>query len=186
MQFFQSITSIMSNAKWIGARLPTFLTLFMLVVVTILFVQTLEWRSSMRIFPTLILIPLIGLLIAQLVLDLIQGSKGLNNPSAADIMDLPAPDVSSRDLLVRGGTLYAWIFGLMASIWIIGLLISVPLWIFLYLLVHGQQRWYTVATITATVLAFELGVLHGIVFLAWPDPIIETPQLFILERLPFP
>jgi hypothetical protein len=78
--------------------------------------------------------------------------------------------LSGRVVAIRTLRLAAWFGGMLAAIWLVGYHVTVPVFVFFYLLVFGETRWWLAATAGAvffllTYVFFDL-VLHT----EWPEP----------------
>ena len=78
--------------------------------------------------------------------------------------------LSGRLVAIRTLRLAAWFGGMLAAIWLVGYHVTVPVFVFFYLLVFGETKWWLAATAGAvffllTYVFFDL-VLHT----EWPEP----------------
>ena len=139
---------------------PAVFTLVILVLVLSGVVTARGWPDQARLFPVVVGLAAVGMCAAQLFLDLFRVSQG----GSARIMDLEAErGVPGKLVARRAADIFGWILGLLASIWSIGFLLSVPLFMWLYLALRAGAGWRLCLGYTALALAVLLGVfpLHA-------------------------
>jgi hypothetical protein len=85
----------------------------------------------------------------------------------------PTYETPSLEHQGRWGSLeiWAWLWGLFFAIHLIGFLVALPLFVFLYVKVYGG-RWMTASIITAGTWAFLYGVFEQILHVPWPPPLL--------------
>ena len=127
-----------------------------------------EWPANSALFPTLIGVA--GCIIAA-ILSLWTGIKGgdMKTPEgpvgASDIF----LDVSLRsgEALKRTFIICAWLIGIFAGTWLLGQLIAMPLFVFLYLKVGSKEGWILSLALTACAIAFLYGVFDQVIHASW-------------------
>jgi hypothetical protein len=166
------------------------INLIFTLVITVLFLAGLytsrEWSIQARLFPWTIGLPALGLCLTQLLMDLWKARKGQPEPTADDqrIMDLAVDrDVPNQIVVRRATTLFAWILGLFTSIWLVGFLISLPLFVLSYLRLQSRETWRMSLAWTCCTVAFTIGLFHYILRAPWPYPVIGWPQELLLQWL---
>ena len=136
------------------------------------------WPDQARLFPLVIGLTALVLCAAQLALDLFREPV----EGAARIMDLePERGVPGAVAARRAADVFGWILALLAAIWIIGFLWSVPVFLWLYLALRARARWWTCLGYTAAALAFLLGVFHYALRIPWPQGLVAWPQDMVLQ-----
>ena len=84
----------------------------------------------------------------------------------------------------KAGSFFAWLLGFFFCIWLLGFFIAVPLYTLLYLKLQAGERWLLAIGFTlATFIFFDL-LFDQILHLAWPRPVIESPEQFIRSSIP--
>jgi len=143
------------------------------IVLTILFIAAFayaviaSWSMPFQalLFPWTISLIGLSLLAVQLYRDLTEKSSVAkeNEPSGAD-MDFTEEEttVAGRKIAIE---LFAWIYGLVAGLWLIGFHATIPLFVGLYLL---RSR---VNTYLAAALAFSMWLVTWLVF----DRLLNLP-----------
>ncbi len=159
---------------------PAVFTLAILLLVLSGAVTARDWPDQARLFPLVVGFAATGMCAAQLFLDLFRVSEG----GAARVMDLEAErGVPGQVIARRAADVFGWILGLLASIWIIGFLLSVPLFMWLYLALRGRAGWRLCLGYTALALAVLLGVFHYTLSIPWPQGVLAGPQELVLQWL---
>lgn len=126
------------------------------------------WPWKTALFPTLIGVA--GCILAA-VLALWTGVKGGDAPTpgeatgAADIF-LDA-SLRSGEALGRTAIIALWILGIIAGTWLLGQMIALPLFVFLYLKVGSGEGWTLSLGLTACIIAFLYGVFDQVIHASW-------------------
>ena len=148
-------------------------SLFILVL-AILFaagvISAREWPLKTALFPTLIGVA--GCFIA-VILSLWTGIRGgepkeadSEGPSGAADLYLDA-NLRSGEALKRTFIICAWLVGIIAGTWLLGQLIAMPLFVFLYLKVGSKEGWFVSLGLTAGAVAFLYGVFDRVIHASW-------------------
>ncbi len=154
-------------------------TVFVLLLMVGLVATARQWQYQARLFPWTIGIPTMALCFLQLGLDLFRG-RG-EDGDVAGMMDLPVDrSVPVVVVIKRAVNIFGWIFGLYASIWLIGFILSVPLFLVLYLGVQAGESWKVAVTYMLVMVVFMVGVFEMVLHIPWPPGLINGPQEFIL------
>ncbi len=97
-----------------------------------------EWQFRVaQIFPWAVGIPGLILCVAQLFLDVSRPQP----VESSGFMDLPVDrSVPVSVVIRRATTIFAWILGLFSSIWLFGFVVSVALFIVLYLTLQAGEK----------------------------------------------
>ena len=156
-----------------------YFTVFVLLLMVGLVVTAKQWQYQARLFPWTIGIPTMLLCFLQLGLDLFRNKNG--DEDVAGMMDLPVDrSVPVAVVIQRAVNIFGWIFGLYVSIWIIGFILSVPLFLLLYLSIQAGESWKVSVSYTVVMLVFMIGVFEMVLHIPWPPGLIGAPQEFIL------
>lgn len=129
-------------------------TLFLLAVTALLFLLTLDLGRIARLVPLWVVIPTLGLLLLQLIVDVAPSKpEGRHHPRtpwlwmAARPTALggtgihPAVAGPQSNVVQLPGRNFMWIAWMAVSIWLVGLLYAVPLYALLYLRTRAGQGW---------------------------------------------
>jgi len=158
--------------------------LFTLLILLIFFggvFTARQWQFQARLFPWTIGIPALLLCIAQLAMDLFRTTESDDPDDVSGLMDLPVDRGIPVSVVVRRAVnSFGWIIGFMLVIWLIGFIISVPLFVLLYLLIQAREKLWVSLVYTGAMLIFLLGVFHQVLHIPWPPGVFPGPQEMIL------
>ncbi len=158
--------------------------LFTLLILLIFFggvFTARQWQFQARLFPWTIGIPALLLCVAQLAMDLFRTTESDNSDDVSGLMDLPVDRGIPVSVVVRRAVnSFGWVIGFMLVIWIIGFIISVPLFVLLYLLIQAREKLWVSLVYTGAMLIFLLGVFHQVLHIPWPPGVFPGPQEMIL------
>jgi len=153
-------------------------TTVVLLLILGLVMSAKQWQYQARLFPWAIGIPTLLLCFLQLGLDLFRTQS---DKSPAGMMDLPVDrSVPVSVVVKRAVNIFGWIFGLFFSIWLIGFIISVPLFLVLYLWIQARESWRVTLTYSVAMFVFLIGVFEMVLHIPWPPGVFDGPQEFIL------
>lgn len=137
------------------------------------------WPGEARLFPWAIGLPALLLSILQTVAAFFTRSS--QGGDEMGIMDLPVDsELPGAIVLRRAASIFAWVLGLFLAVWLLGFIVSVPLFVFSYLILQGREKWLLALSYVAIVSLFFLGVFHYFLSIPWPPGIIPAPQQLIL------
>jgi hypothetical protein len=161
------------------AAVFTFMVLLVLVGALI---TSREWSFATRLFPWVIAIPALCLCAIQLMIELYRAKKPVTEEDVTGIMDLPVDKgVPLRLVVIRALNIFGWVFGLFVAIMLVGLVLSAPLFVWLYLTVQAREKWWISLIWTGFTLLFLLGLFHYVLHVPWPQGAIPGPQERFLE-----
>jgi len=140
-----------------------------------------QWQYQARLFPWSIGIPAMLLCVVQLGLDLFRIGDSADGDDLRGLMDLPVDRGVPVSVVVRrAANTFGWIGGFFFVIWIVGFIITVPLFVFFYLTIQAREKLSVSLIYTGAILIFLLGLFHYILHIPWPAGLIAGPQEFIL------
>ena len=127
-----------------------------------------EWPLKSSLFPTLIGVA--GCVIA-VILALWTGIRGgeekaPDGPGGAADLFLDV-NLRSGEALKRTFIICFWLIGIFVGTWLLGQLIALPLFVFLYLKVGSDEGWFLSLGLTACVIAFLYGVFDQVIHASW-------------------
>ena len=129
------------------------------------------WTFKAKLFPLVVGIPLVVLAGIQLLLDL----RGRGEAAAGPPVDLEFSAEVPEDVARRRTvTLFAWIVGFVALVWLVGFPIAVPVFMGSYLLVQSGAGWWTATGLTALSWGFFYGVFQWALRLPFESGRVET------------
>ena len=74
--------------------------------------------------------------------------------------------------LQRTLTFFAWLIGGALGIWLLGIVIALPLLIFLYTLIEGKERWIPALIMTACTYLLIWGLFEHMLESRWPPGLL--------------
>jgi hypothetical protein len=159
-------------------------TLVLLTIIVAAMVAALDWPYSARLAPLAVGVPA-ALLCLMLAL---RGAWRVMTGAAPEenrrVMDLRADrTIDPRVFAVRASLMFAWIFGFAAAIWLVGFVPSVPVFVFLYMLLQAKEKWWSALLYGAGMFAFMVLVFHVILHVAWMRGQFPWLQRLILSYL---
>jgi hypothetical protein len=78
--------------------------------------------------------------------------------------------LSGRVVVIRTLRVASWFAGMLAAIWFVGYHVAVPVFVFFYLLVFGETKWWLAATAGAVFFLLIYGLFDLVLHTEWPEP----------------
>jgi hypothetical protein len=124
-----------------------------------------DWNSITGLFPRVIGFPMLALVVAILMIDIVKARRQSNNKQAD-------ADTAFRKSSKQAAILVSWLVGFVVLIWLIGILPTVPIYVFSYMKVQGKYSWLKSVVYAVIALAFMI-ILFDLIFqVAWPQGMI--------------
>jgi hypothetical protein len=145
------------------------LTLFFLIVFVIGTVVGWGWPDIAKIMPVYVAsIPGIILVSVQLYREVTgwQGRRG--SAGGIDMDEVSDVQLDRQTELRRTWGFFAWFTGGALAIWLLGLVIALPLLVFLYALVEGKEKWYVAVIAAVCTYALVWGLFEYTLETRWP------------------
>ena len=128
-----------------------------------------DWPVETRLLPWVVGVPGFLLALIQLTLDLVARGR-TEETRATDLIDLPTDRSLPPEVVMRRvSAFYGWFLGLVAGVWLFGFFIAVPAFVFLYLLLRAQEKWWSALIYTGATLGFLWLVFEEILRVLWPQ-----------------
>jgi hypothetical protein len=122
------------------------------------------WNPTTALFPRVIGFPMLALLIAILAVDIKKGRRQKENGEADGDGDIEFSAITSRSAIYFG-----WLVGFGVLIWAIGIVYSIPIYVFGYLKVVGKYSWLKSGLYAAAATAFIYLLFEFAFQVAWPE-----------------
>ena len=149
-------------------------SLIVLIFFCVFVYEAKEWRMQARLYPFAIGIPMLIFAIVQFILDL-KGVKAKQSTDGAPMdFQFQQTDVSPQDVRKRTITMFAWMFGFFAMIWLVGYVIAIPLMVFCYLKFQSNESWRLSVTLTVIAFLFFYFLFVRLLTLPFPDGALQT------------
>jgi hypothetical protein len=159
----------------------TIVTLFITAVVVAGLYTSREWSFQARLFPLTIGIPALALCIIQLCMDIFKSAKSGAEDDDQGVMDLRVDrDIPPAVVARRASIMFAWVAGLFSAVWLFGFIISVPAFVWAYLIFQARERRASSLFWTVMTFGFTVGVFHYILHVPWLDGRFNMPQEILL------
>jgi hypothetical protein len=149
-----------------------FFCLFLIAVAGFAIHSALGWTFKAKLFPLAVSIPMLVLAATQLLLDLFGRAETGGSGPALDLelsADVP-PEVARR----RVFGIFLWIAGFILLVFFLGFPLAVPLFMFLYLSLQGDMRWWLTIGLTAVAWGFFYVVFQRVVHLQFEDGLLQS------------
>jgi hypothetical protein len=149
-------------------------SLIVLIFFCVFVYEAKEWRMQARLYPFAIGIPMLIFAIVQFILDL-KGVKAKESADGAPMdFQFQQTDVSPQDVRKRTITMFSWMFGFFAMIWLVGYVIAIPLMVFCYLKFQSNESWRLSVTLTVIAFMFFYFLFVRLLTLPFPDGALQT------------
>jgi phosphatidylserine synthase len=122
-----------------------------------------NWNSTTALFPHAVGFPILALLVVILVVDIKKGQRQKENAKAAD-------DDREFSVKNRAMTLYlGWLAGFAALVWAIGMVYSIPVYMFSYMTIQGKYSWLKSGIYAVAATAFVFLLFQYAFRVSWPQ-----------------
>ena len=112
------------------------------------------------------------LLVAVFIGQKVWGATRGRQKSEAQILDTGFDEegLTRRLIVIRTLRLTIWFGGMLAAIWLVGYHVSVPVFVFFYLVVFGESKWWWGAIAGVTFFLLIYGLFDLVLHTVWPEP----------------
>ena len=149
------------------------LTLFFLLVFIVGAVIGWDWPNIAKIMPVYVAaIPGIILVLVQLYRELTGWEVRRRGAGGMDMDEVSDVQLDRQTELKRTWGYFAWFIGGALGIWLLGLVIALPLLVFLYTLIEGKEKWYIALIAAACAYALVWGLFEYMLETRWPPGIL--------------
>lgn len=138
--------------------------------------QAHEWRMQARLYPWAVGIPMLILAAIQVILDL----KGVKSKESTDGAP-PTPmdfqftqDVEPELAKKRAITMFAWLFGFLVAVVLVGFSIAIPLMMFTYMKFQGKESWGLSLVLTVIAFVFYYALFVKVLNLPFPEGLLQS------------
>lgn len=146
------------------------MTYFFLVVFLVAAFAGWDWPNIAKIMPVYVAaIPGLMLVVLQIYRDSTAWDRRDGNASGGIDMDESGDvQLDKKTELTRTLGFFGWFVAGALGIWLLGLVIALPLLVFLYTLVEGKEKWYTALVAAALTYALVWGLFEYMLETRWP------------------
>jgi hypothetical protein len=142
--------------------------LFLLVIFVAAIVGGWEWPNIAKIMPVYVAaIPGLIMISVQIYREF-TGWESRTKASGTDMDEVSDVQLDSATELQRTLLFFAWFIGGAVGIWLLGIVIALPLLVFLYALVEGGEKWFTSLILGVCAYGFIWGLFEYMLESRWP------------------
>jgi hypothetical protein len=137
-----------------------FTSMWIIALAVALYVSR-NWNPTTALFPHAVGFPVLALLVVILVVDIRKGRRRKEKGEAED-----------REFLTKNRwmTLYlGWLVGFALLIWAIGMVYSIPIYLFSYMTIQGKYGWLKSGLYAAGATAFVFLLFQYAFRVSWPQ-----------------
>ena len=145
-------------------------TLFFLAVFLVAAWVGWEWPDIAKIMPVYVAaVPGLLLVLVQLYREATGWEAGRAGADRGIEMDeVHDVKLEKRVEIQRTLTFFGWFIGGALGIWLLGIVIALPLLVFLYALIEGKEKWITSLVMTAATYLLIWGLFEYMLESRWP------------------
>ena len=148
-------------------------TLFFLVVFLSAAIAGWDWPNIAKIMPVYVAaIPGLLLVCLQLYRDATGWEQKRRGSGGIDMDEVTDVTLDRQTEIRRTVTYFAWFIAGALGIWLLGLIIALPLLVFLYGLIEGKEKWLTALIMGACAYALVWGLFEYMLETRWPPGIL--------------
>ncbi len=183
-------------------RLTDLFYVFFIALVTIMLWEAVSWNFSAKLVPVIVGIGAlffagISLLIQifrrpELQQRVASGDEAADKMAQVRIhMDLSSDTskMTTATVLFRAGVFLVWLLALMAGMYLIGLISTIPLFVIAFMYLENREPWRIIVPMAIGLTIFVFFVFNELLTIPWPPtfisqwlPEIRDPVLWLLEK----
>lgn len=138
-------------------------TSLLIIAVAIGLYLSRNWNSTTALFPRAVCIPMLAVLVAILAVDIQKGRRQKEKEATEDD-DREFPAITGRTVKY-----FCWLVGFGVLIWAIGIVYSIPIYVFSYMKTLGKQSWLKSGLYAAGATAVIYILFEFAFHVAWPE-----------------
>ena len=152
--------------------MKTNFALFLLIIFAVAVVSGWDWPNIAKIMPVYVAaIPGLIMVSIQLVREM-TGWETSKNTAGMDMDQVSDSQLDKATERRRTLLFFAWFIGGALGIWLLGIVITLPLLVFLYALVEGGEKWYTSLILGACAYLLIWGLFEYMLETRWPPGLL--------------
>jgi hypothetical protein len=149
------------------------LTLFFLTVFLVAGWVGWDWPDIAKIMPVYVAaIPGLILVLVQLYREATEWEGRKGGSGGIEMDEVQNVKLEKHIEMRRTVMFFAWLIGGALGIWLLGIVIALPLLIFLYTLVEGKERWTVSLFMTACTYLLIWGLFEHLLESRWPPGLL--------------
>jgi len=148
-------------------------TLFFLIVFLGAAIAGWDWPDIAKIMPVYVAaIPGLVLVLMQLYRDATGWDKRKGAVGGTEMDEVTAVTLDRKTEMWRTLGFFGWFVGGALGIWLLGLVIALPMLVFLYTLIEGKEKWYIALIAAACTYALVWGLFEYMLETRWPPGLL--------------
>ncbi len=149
----------------------TLLTLLFLAVFVYAVLIGWEWTFVAKLMPLYVVaVPGLILALVQIYRDVTGSeSSGKERTEQVEMEESFREGLDKRVAFRRTLGFFAWFAGAAVAIWLLGITIGLPLFVLLYSLIEGREKWWLALLLAAGCYAFLWGLFEAFFKVIWPS-----------------
>ena len=152
--------------------MKTKFALFLWIIFVVAAVSGWDWPNIAKIMPVYVAaIPGLIMVSIQLVRE-VTGWETSKNTAGMDMDQVSDSQLDKATERRRTLLFFAWFIGGALGIWLLGIVITLPLLVFLYALVEGGEKWYTSLILGACAYLLIWGLFEYMLETRWPPGLL--------------
>jgi hypothetical protein len=145
------------------------LTLFFLAVFLGAAFVGWQWPDIAKIMPVYVAaVPGVILAVVQLYREATDWEARRQTSGGIEMDEVYDVKLDKKTEIQRTVMYFAWFIGGAVGIWLLGIVIALPLLVFLYMLIEGREKWIASVVMTACTFALIWGVFEYMLDMRWP------------------
>ena len=158
----------------VKVRPEALLTLFFLVVFLTAIAIGWEWPFIAKLMPVyMVAIPGVVLVSVELYRLLTAWEERKAKVAQGIEMDeVFTGGLDRKTEITRTLSFFSWFIGGALAVWLLGIVIGLPLLVFLYTLVEGREKWSLSILMAACTFAFLWGLFDYLLEMRWPPGLL--------------
>jgi hypothetical protein len=156
---------------------------FILCLVGVMMAQAITWNFSAKIIPMIVGSGAIFFCSLSLLNDMFKAEthklRSLEAIAMGQVeqkmhMDIGSniTHLDSRTVLLRGAIFFGWMIGFLASMALIGLIPTVPIFVISFMRIEGREPWKIVLPMTAGITFLVYGLFDQLLSIPWPGSVL--------------
>lgn len=178
-------------------RPASLFTVAIIVLAVVLLIDALGWNARSRMVPVPIAIATLCFAVLSLISDVFFGAASAKIQSVGETeahkveealhMDVVSEfdGIAPATVLRRSIAYFGWILGFMVSMWLIGLLPTIPLFIIAYMRAENREPWPLILTLSAVMVIGIYYVFGQLLGVPWPPTLLGSlvPELRVVPSV---
>jgi len=157
--------------------------IFMLGLFGVMMTEAVTWNFSAKIIPMIVGTGAIFFCLLSLLNEVFKGDthkrREVEAKERGEVAEKMHMDIAStidhmetKEIILRGAIFFGWMIGFLASMALIGLIPTVPMFIVLFMRVEGREPWRITLPMAFCVTALVYGLFDQLLTIPWPGSLL--------------